>query len=120
VVPGVAGSIPVRHPAVWASEDEVRYCEESRCRSVAQLVEHRSPKPGVAGSIPAGPVIGGAGDNCWATALSSRGLGHGPLKAGTRVRIPLALWASSGWLVMRVCVAGGVGSLGLEARSSSG
>src|SRR5262245_49660516 len=25
-------------------------------RSVAQLVEHRSPKPGVAGSIPAGPV----------------------------------------------------------------
>ena len=25
------------------------------------------------------------------TALSSRGLGHGPLKAGTRVRIPLAL-----------------------------
>ena len=29
---------------------------KSRCRSVAQLVEHRSPKPGVAGSIPAGPV----------------------------------------------------------------
>jgi hypothetical protein len=27
-----------------------------RFRSVAQLVEHRSPKPGVAGSIPAGPV----------------------------------------------------------------
>src|SRR6266702_5151862 len=26
-------------------------------RSVAQLVEHRSPKPGVAGSIPAGPVV---------------------------------------------------------------
>ena len=26
-------------------------------RSVAQLVEHRSPKPGVAGSIPAGPVF---------------------------------------------------------------
>ena len=25
-------------------------------RSVAQLVEHRSPKPGVAGSSPAGPV----------------------------------------------------------------
>src|SRR5207249_10740449 len=25
-------------------------------RSVAQLGEHRSPKPGVAGSIPAGPV----------------------------------------------------------------
>src|SRR2546422_44246 len=26
-------------------------------RSVAQLVEHRSPKPGVAGSIPAGPAL---------------------------------------------------------------
>ena len=26
-------------------------------RSVAQLVEHRSPKPGVAGSIPAAPAI---------------------------------------------------------------
>ena len=28
-------------------------------RSVAQLVEHRSPKPGVAGSIPAAPAIAG-------------------------------------------------------------
>ena len=27
-------------------------------RSVAQLVEHRSPKPGVAGSIPATPATG--------------------------------------------------------------
>ncbi len=27
-------------------------------RSVAQVVEHRSPKPGVAGSSPAGPVEG--------------------------------------------------------------
>lgn len=26
-------------------------------RSVAQLAEHRSPKPGVAGSIPATPAI---------------------------------------------------------------
>ena len=32
------------------------------------------------------------------TALSSRGLGHCPLKAGTRVRIPLALFVS-----IRVC-----------------
>ena len=28
-------------------------------RSVAQLVEHRSPKPGVAGSIPAAPAKAG-------------------------------------------------------------
>tara|TARA_B100000315_G_scaffold230855_1_gene241653 strand:+ start:207 stop:434 length:228 start_codon:yes stop_codon:yes gene_type:complete len=28
-------------------------------RSVAQLVEHRSPKPGVAGSIPAAPALAG-------------------------------------------------------------
>ena len=39
---------------------------------------------------------------CWwrlrplTMALSSRGLGHGPLKAGTRVRIPLALWDTAG------------------------
>ena len=32
-------------------------------------------------------------------ALSSRGLGHGPLKAGTRVRIPLAL--SRVWVLGR-------------------
>src|SRR5688500_13860850 len=67
-------------------------------RSVAQLVEHRSPKPGVAGSIPAGPVVesfaGSVGEKrkvFVAAALSSRGLGRGPLKAQTRVRIPLAL-----------------------------
>jgi hypothetical protein len=30
-------------------------------RSVAQVVEHRSPKPGVAGSSPAGPVCGSYG-----------------------------------------------------------
>jgi hypothetical protein len=71
VAPEVAGSIPVSHPG-----------ESGVQRSVAQLVEHRSPKPGVAGSSPAGPVV----------ALSSRGLGRGPLKAQTRVRIPLALW----------------------------
>src|SRR5918994_7965467 len=57
-------------------------------RSVAQVVEHRSPKPGVAGSSPAGPV----GEAIFHTALSSRGLGRGPLKAQTRVRIPLALF----------------------------
>ena len=85
--------------------------------SVAQLVEHRSPKPAVGGSIPSGPVwlidIGwvgqedlapsparGGGGNAqrsrlpmrFAMAVSSRGLGHGPLKAGTRVRIPLPLF----------------------------
>ena len=27
------------------------------CRSVAQLVEHRSPKPGVVGSSPIAPAI---------------------------------------------------------------
>ena len=56
MVPGVAGSIPVRHPAMSVSVALVEIAWKSRCRSVAQLVEHRSPKPGVAGSIPAGPV----------------------------------------------------------------
>ena len=67
-----------------------------RNRSVAQLVEHRSPKPGVAGSIPAGPVenrryLARSEKVFVVLALSSRGLGRGPLKAQTRVRIPLAL-----------------------------
>ena len=32
---------------------------KNKYRSVAQLVEHRSPKPGVAGSSPVTPAIGG-------------------------------------------------------------
>ena len=55
MAPGVAGSIPVSHPR----QDEravVRSRARGDCRSVAQLVEHRSPKPAVGGSIPSGPV----------------------------------------------------------------
>ena len=47
MAPEVAGSSPVSHPQ-----------SEGAVRSVAQLVEHRSPKPGVGGSIPSGPVYG--------------------------------------------------------------
>jgi hypothetical protein len=84
-------------------------------RSVAQLVEHRSPKPAVGGSSPSGPVGGavccsavGAGTcdegrrrggfhrRAWTGAVSSRGLGRSPLKAQTRVRIPLPLCWESG------------------------
>ena len=91
-------------------EKERRDRRESRrarvvCRSVAQLVEHRSPKPAVGGSIPSGPVKGRDAEGLrprrgaerrgklvrTKLALSSRGLGRGPLKAQTRVRIPLAL-----------------------------
>src|SRR5437763_792983 len=69
----------------------------SRSRSGAQLVARRSPKEAVGGSSSSGPVTTSA--NCeldgypaeWLLALSSRGLGRGPLKAQTRVRIPLAL-----------------------------
>src|ERR1700694_5636033 len=73
-----------------------------RFRSVAQLVEHRSPKPAVGGSIPSGPVAlleGFLPVNVRVVAvaaLSSRGLGRGPLKAQTRVRIPLALLMDEG------------------------
>ena len=119
MVPGVAGSIPVRHPGGvgLGMVGSTLQVESGRCRSVAQLVEHRSPKPAVAGSIPAGPVwrvVGRVGMRaCLAgrtdriLALSSRGLGHGPLKAGTRVRIPLALW----WVrvQLEVFTVGGVG-----------
>src|SRR5438552_18563156 len=41
----------------WPFESAIRNRQSAiDCRSVAQLVEHRSPKPGVAGSIPAGPA----------------------------------------------------------------
>ena len=105
MAPGVAGSIPVSHPRSTNSESRTApSCPQfagTGTRSVAQLVEHRSPKPAVGGSIPSGPVV----ENCgWklrslgqsrvVAALSSRGLGRGPLKAQTRVRIPLALCSS--------------------------
>jgi hypothetical protein len=32
-------------------------CRTSKFRGVAQLVEHRSPKPGVAGSSPVSPAM---------------------------------------------------------------
>ena len=35
--------------------------EKGRLRSVAQLVEHRSPKPGVGGSIPLAPATFSSG-----------------------------------------------------------
>src|SRR5690606_29065767 len=82
--PEVAGSSPVSHPGRKGLVQ----------RSVAQLVEHRSPKPGVGGSIPSGPVGTTRTQDGRPTALSSRGLGRGPLKAQTRVRIPLALCPS--------------------------
>ena len=37
--------------------DRRRYNQTSQPRGVAQLVEHRSPKPGVAGSSPVAPVL---------------------------------------------------------------
>jgi hypothetical protein len=57
-----AGSRVVRSSQLSAVRNDlhrvfaVRFGGIGRSRSVAQLVEHRSPKPGVAGSIPAGPV----------------------------------------------------------------
>jgi hypothetical protein len=116
VAPEVAGSSPVSHPlrALFRLDSEHR---SGQRRSVAQLVEHRSPKPGVGGSIPSGPVVEGGDGRLWQDrcrtsvivlapcmakvaqrrhlALSSRGLGRSPLKAQTRVRIPLALSAVS-------------------------
>jgi hypothetical protein len=102
VAPEVAGSIPVSHPGMPGEKGRSECRLETsgrrgrgRCqagsvqRSVAQVVEHRSPKPGVAGSSPAGPV---RFELEVPVALSSRGLGRGPLKAQTRVRIPLALY----------------------------
>ena len=136
MAPGVVGSIPVSHPGPAGSRalgSAVRPFGRSPAdsRSVAQLVEHRSPKPAVGGSIPswparqcfltsrrAGPrpaVLERRGSRVRAPAfpagdrrkqaspaqecgvvgnqmaVSSRGLGRGPLKAVTRVRIPLPL-----------------------------
>ena len=50
--------------------------------SLAQSVEHRTFNPGVAGSSPARFTT-------HHRVPSSRGLGHSPFKAATRVRIPL-------------------------------
>ena len=50
---------------------------------LAQLVEHRTFNPGVAGSSPARLTI------LISVVPSSRGLGHSPFKAATRVRTPL-------------------------------
>ena len=143
MAPEVAGSIPVSHPGssdprggagplrgLWYRDRPpgVR-------RTVAQLVEHRSPKPGVGGSIPSGPARNAIryppavndrgtewrafefartedrGQRIAYWALSSRGLGRGPLKAQTRVRIPLALLK---------CGTFEPGSTGVPAPSSIG
>ena len=99
MAPGVGGSSPISHP-----ERALRF------RSVAQLVEHWSPKPAVGGSSPSGParpLFDNRRIECARVraraprrrhprrrrdmAVSSRGLGRSPLKAQTRVRIPLPL-----------------------------
>jgi hypothetical protein len=112
VAPGVVGSIPIGHPGeagikLWCSVLVLRLgigrtshlaLRACSSRSVAQLVEHRSPKPAVGGSSPSGPAWGLQGRSEAGTlsevclAVSSRGLGRSPLKAQTRVRIPLPLW----------------------------
>ena len=97
MVPGVAGSIPVGHPA-----------SESRKANAAEVRSSigRAPVSKTGGwgfdSLRACDVLvwvkvlllfrrGLFAVGIDPTAVSSRGLGHGPLKAGTRVRIPLPL-----------------------------
>ena len=75
-------------------------CELS-FRSVAQLVEHWSPKPAVGGSSPSRPVRCLTARRKGDAAVSSRGLGRSPLKAQTRVRIPLPLLGTRGPFVYR-------------------
>ena len=126
MAPGVVGSIPISHPH-WVRRNRLD-------RSVAQLVEHRSPKPAVGGSSPPGLLVAQPPQRekqkvesrhlgriavrrrrlsstfyfqrfyfqrfdflgrAAAVAVSSRGLGRSPLKAQTRVRIPLPLWRTS-------------------------
>jgi hypothetical protein len=94
-LPSAASSQSDRHPPA----------AKRFVRSVAQLVEHWSPKPAVGGSSPSRPVRvsgrcltvdrprkGREGTAARPLAVSSRGLGRGPLKAQTRVRIPLPLF----------------------------
>ena len=128
---GGCGFNPRQPPLVEAKGNESGATPDAlleRFRSVAQLVEHRSPKPAVVGSSPPGPVAGRVclSGSCrerrsefsWCfrpvrrsdcqtvrpvfMAVSSRGLGHGPLKAGTRVRIPLPLFRNQGSFVYRL------------------
>ena len=134
MAPGVAGSIPVSHPAPPPSGTPGRRTAGSGARVASQ--RNRTKVRSSIGRAPVSktggwgfdslracsrlrtmdgrgsPAVGGpcefgserrvlaAGPGCSAmagghwreiTAVSSRGLGHGPLKAGTRVRIPLPL-----------------------------
>ncbi len=131
MVPGVAGSIPVGHPAGRALREAL---EDSR------IVAVDSDRSEVRSSIGRAPVskTGGWGFDSlracgrWmaecsrvrygtSTAVSSRGLGHSPLKAGTRVRIPLPLWER--WICSSVwcrgcccyCTSGGGAVVGVLA-----
>jgi hypothetical protein len=57
-------------------------------RAVAQLAEHRSPKPGVAGSSPAGPVL---------CEKSETRMASGPSLASPRGRMNSSLLTASKW-----------------------
>ena len=117
MVPGVAGSIPVGHPEAGA--ERAGRCaarHAGRCRTGGLVTASRSEVRSSIGRAPVSKTGGwgfdslracrdaarvaaarwGAGGKAgWqrgiSMAVSSRGLGHSPLKAGTRVRIPLPL-----------------------------
>ena len=104
MAPEVAGSIPVSHPGTPDWEGPVgELTGDVRSPRAGQVpggigAEVRSSS----GRAPVSKTGGCRFESCRACAvligsalaLSSRGLGRGPLKAQTRVRIPLALWTS--------------------------
>jgi integrase len=67
-------------------EKQTKLLENQPDRGVAQLAEHRSPKPGVAGSIPVSPAIPGP------TPAAMGFRGKGP--AGPRTAVRERSWAS--------------------------
>ena len=112
MAPEVAGSIPVSHPgrrqfaAAGEAGAEVRSSSGRAPVSKTGGCRFESCRACWWGATGYGPLarLGQSGSLCvrpiapTTTALSSRGLGRGPLKAQTRVRIPLALCLRGYWL----------------------
>ena len=59
---GLEHATGVPRPGTGQGEEQGKLLENQPDRGVAQLAEHRSPKPGVAGSIPVSPATRAAGD----------------------------------------------------------
>ena len=99
------GRAPVSKTGGWGF-DSLRACSARQLKDLTCLRHARSKRNAfatgnrncrwAAEGVPPAPPAASAPTARRPTAVSSRGLGHGPLKAGTRVRIPLPLLEGAG------------------------